>query len=213
MRSLEKANGSKDEQCQADPVTLIAGRLAEASAVNESIAKNQCEQIARIAKCIVDALKKGGKVVIFGNGGSAADAQHIAGELVGTFLDRKRRALPAIALNTNTSILTALANDFGYETVFSRQVEALVQRGDVAIGLSTSGKSPNVVLALKVAREKGAATIAFTGCGGGSLTTAVDYCFVVPSNSTPRIQEAHITVAHIVCELIEREFSHLGEDS
>lgn len=156
-----------------------------------------------MVKFIVAAYKRGGKVVLFGNGGSAADAQHIACELVGQFF-LKREAFPAIALTTNTSTLTAVANDYGYETVFSRQVEALVNEKDVVIGISTSGNSPSVVEAMKIAKIKGAKTIALTGNDGGKLAEAADLALIIPSNSTPRIQEAHITIGHIVCELVER---------
>jgi D-sedoheptulose 7-phosphate isomerase len=153
---------------------------------------------------LLKALDAGNKVILFGNGGSAADSQHIAGELVSKFR-RERKALPAIALTTDTSILTSIANDFGFEYVFARQVEALGAPGDIALGISTSGNSPNVIHALRVARQLGLVTIGFTGEDGGELKDAVDICFQVPSNSTPRIQEMHITVAHTLCELIEIE--------
>lgn len=152
---------------------------------------------------IIAALKKGGKVVFFGNGGSAADAMHLAGELVG-HLKLERPAIPAIALTANTSIITAIANDDGYETVFSRQVEALVNKNDVVIAISTSGNSPNVIRAVTAAKAKGARTIGLTGGSGGKLAGVVDLALVVPSNDTQRIQEAHITIGHIICELVER---------
>ncbi len=185
----------------------IAARLAENAAVNAAIAQRQCEIIARMAGCIVNAYRNGGKLLIFGNGGSAADAQHIAGEFMGTFLVRSRRALPALALSTNTSIVTALANDFGYETIFARQVEALAREEDVVMGISTSGKSANVVAAIKMAKHKRATTMVLTGCDGGILANIADYAFVAPSDSTPRIQEAHITVGHIICEIVEQAFT------
>jgi len=184
----------------------IAKRLEESAQVKLAIAKSKVREIESIARLIIAAYKRGGKVVLFGNGGSAADAQHIACELVGRFkLDRQ--ALAAIALTTDTSVLTAVANDCGYEMVFSRQVEALVDKKDVVIGISTSGDSPNVIEAIKVAKTKGAKTIGLTGGNGGKLAQVVDLALIVPSDSTPRIQEAHITIGHIVCELVERELS------
>ncbi len=145
-------------------------------------------------------------MVLFGNGGSAADAQHVAAELVNRFL-MDRDALAAISLSTDTSILTSVCNDADFDQVFSRQVRALVQKGDVAVGISTSGNSPNVINGLVAAREKGATAVGFTGRGGGELKDVVDVCFGVPSDSTPRIQEAHITVWHAICEVVEKEMS------
>ena len=184
----------------------IEERLEESARVKVALARGQIGEIERMAGLIIETYKAGGKVVLFGNGGSAADAQHLAGELVGKFLLR-RQAFPAIALTTNTSILTAVANDFGYDEVFTRQVEALVQEKDVVIGISTSGESPNVIKAFRLAREKGAKTIGLTGGNGGKLKEVADLVIVVPSDSTPRIQEAHITIGHIVCELVERELA------
>jgi len=187
----------------------IAERLEESAQVKRDIAKTKISEIERMANLIITAYKAGGKVVLFGNGGSAADAQHIAGELVGR-LELKRQAFPAIALTTNTSTLTAVANDYGYETVFSRQVEALVSEKDVVIGISTSGESPNVIEAMKMAKLKGAKTIGLGGGNGGKLAEVADLVLIVPSDSTPRIQEAHITIGHIVCELVERELAGAG---
>ncbi len=187
----------------------IAGMLEESARVKLALAKGNIAEIERMVSLIVTAVKAGGKVVLFGNGGSAADAQHLAGELVGRF-KLERRALPAIALTTNTSILTAMANDCGYETVFSRQVEALVSEKDVVIAISTSGNSPNVIEAVKAAKKKGARTIGLTGGSGGKLAEVADLVITVPSNDTPRIQEAHITIGHIVCELVERELAGTG---
>ncbi len=187
----------------------ITERLEESAQVKKVMAKSMVSEIERMANFIITAYKAGGKVVLFGNGGSAADAQHIACELVGRFM-LKRQAFPAIALNTDTSTLTAVANDCGYETVFSRQVEALVNEKDVVIGISTSGDSPNVLEAIKTAKTKGAKTIGLTGGNGGKLATAADLVLAVPSDSTPRIQEAHITIGHIVCELVEKELSDTG---
>lgn len=187
----------------------IVKRLEESAQVKKTIAKTKIGEIEHMVKLIITAYKTGGKVVLFGNGGSAADAQHIACELVGKFA-LKRQAFPAIALTTNASILTAVANDYGYEAVFSRQIEALVNERDVVIGISTSGNSPNVVEAVKTAKMKGAKTIGLTGGDGGRLAEVADLTLIVPSDITPRIQEAHITIGHIVCELVEKELSSIG---
>ena len=151
---------------------------------------------------IYRAIEQGGKVFFMGNGGSAADAQHLAAELIGRF-HAERRALPGIALSTDTSILTCLSNDYDFDIVFSRQLEALCRPEDVVIGLSTSGNSKNILKAMAVAKRIGAYTIGFTGQTGGALVGRVDLCFCVPSNSTPRIQEAHIFIGHTLCELVE----------
>ena len=184
----------------------IAKRLEESAQIKAIIARSMIDEIECMVNLIVMAYKAGGKVVLCGNGGSAADAQHIAGELVGQFM-LKRQAFPAIALTTNTSILTAVANDYGYEAVFSRQIEALVTEKDVVVAISTSGNSPSVVEAIEMAKAKGAKTIGLTGGNGGKLAKVADLVLTVPSDATPRIQEAHITIGHIVCELVERELS------
>lgn len=181
----------------------IADRLDEHARVLQEIARTKIGDIEKAADLIIASLKNGGKVIIFGNGGSAADAQHIAAELVGKF-KMERQALPAIALNTNTSIVTALANDYGYETVFRRQVEALGNKNDIVIGISTSGNSPVVIEAIEAANKMGAKTIGLTGGSGGKLAKAAGFAIIVPSDDTPRIQEAHITIGHIVCELVEK---------
>jgi D-sedoheptulose 7-phosphate isomerase len=155
---------------------------------------------------IAEAFQAGGKILIFGNGGSAADAQHFAGELVGR-LYLERKALPAIALSTNTSNITAIANDFGYDSVFARQVEALGVSGDVAIGITTSGNSANVVAGLNVARQNGLTTIGFSGGGGGTIRDTADLCLTIDTDDTPRCQEAHISAIHIICEWVERELA------
>jgi D-sedoheptulose 7-phosphate isomerase len=152
----------------------------------------------RLSAC----LKAGGKVLTFGNGGSAADAQHLAGELVGRFR-RDRAGLPALALTTDPSIITAVGNDLGYDQVFRRQVDAHGRKGDAAVGISTSGRSPNVVLALALARERGLLTLGLTGGGGGRLAGLVDVLIDVPSQDVPRIQEVHTMVVHILCEIVE----------
>jgi len=160
--------------------------------------------ITQLAGLLTDAFRAGRKLVLFGNGGSAADAQHVAAELVNRF-QMDRDPLAAIALTTDTSILTSWGNDVAFEQVFSRQVRALVQSGDVAVGISTSGNSPNVINGVIAAREMGATTVGFTGRSGGELKDLVDVCCHVPSDSTARIQEAQITIWHALCEVVERE--------
>jgi D-sedoheptulose 7-phosphate isomerase len=164
------------------------------------------DDCARIAEVLVTSYRAGGAMILFGNGGSAADAQHIAAELLGRFtLDRA--GLPAHALNVNTSALTAIANDFDFDAVFARQVAAIGRPGDVAVGLSTSGNSRNVIAAVRAAKERGMVTVGLTGAGGGQLMQEADHCLCVPSSDTPRIQECHILVGHIWCEIIERALS------
>src|ERR1700688_1007180 len=163
--------------------------------------------IAEVSAGLVDSFDKGNKVLLFGNGGSAADAQHIAAEFVGRFAFN-RPALPALALSVNSSCVTAIGNDYGFDQVFSRQLEALARPGDIAIGISTSGNSSNVVNAMLTARKLGLHTIALTGQSGGNLRSNVDHCICVPSNETPRIQECHILIGHIISELVEMEVFH-----
>jgi D-sedoheptulose 7-phosphate isomerase len=181
----------------------IISILDESIAVKEGI-KKFSSLIARISSEIIKAYRKKKKVVLFGNGGSAADAQHIAAELVGKFY-KERDSLPALAFHTNTSIVTATANDFGYDHVFERQVSSLVNEGDIVIGISTSGNSPNVIKGLIKARERKAFTIGFTGAKKNKIEELVDLCLKIPSDDTPRVQEAHITVGHIICYLVEQE--------
>jgi D-sedoheptulose 7-phosphate isomerase len=178
--------------------------LLESLQVKEEILRNQIGQIVAISQLIIDCLKKNGKVLVFGNGGSASDSQHIAAELVGRF-KKDRSALAGIALTTNTSIITSLANDYGYDVIFSRQIEALGQKNDVAIGISTSGKAKNVTMGLKQAKKMGIKTVALSGGDGGDIAKVADVSLLVPSAVTARIQEAHITIAHIICEIIEQE--------
>jgi D-sedoheptulose 7-phosphate isomerase len=178
--------------------------LLESIQVKEEILRNQIEQIYGIAQLMIDCLKKDGKVIVFGNGGSASDSQHIAAELVGRF-KKDRSALAGIALTTNTAIITSLANDYGYDVVFSRQVEALGKKNDVVLGISTSGKAKNVALGIKQAKKMGIKTVALSGGDGGDIVKLADVSLVVPSKITARIQEAHITIAHIICEMIEQE--------
>ena len=186
---------------------MKVGKLLERSIdVKKELAKqtSELEKIEEVAKAMAKALKDGRKVVLFGNGGSAADAQHIACELSGKF-KLKRQGLPAISLTTNTSSLTAIGNDFGYEHIFSRQAEGLVKPGDVAIGISTSGTSPNVINGIEEAKKREATTVGLTGAAGDKLCSAVDICIKVPSEDTALIQESHITIGHIICQLVEEE--------
>jgi D-sedoheptulose 7-phosphate isomerase len=163
-------------------------------------------EIGKVCGAIVSAFQQGNKLLLFGNGGSAADAQHIAADFVGRFAFN-RAALAAIALGVNGSSLTAIGNDYGFERVFARQVEALGRAGDVAVGISTSGNSPNVLQGLATAKKKGLLTVALTGKGGGELKgfESVDSCICAPADETPRIQECHILIGHVICEIVERE--------
>src|SRR5277367_6596685 len=163
--------------------------------------------IAKASEILVDALNHGNKILLCGNGGSAADAQHIAAEFVGRFAF-DRPALPALALSVNSSCVTAIGNDYGFDIVFSRQIEALGKNGDVVIGISTSGNSANVLQAMSTSRRLGIRTVAFTGCAGGKLRSEVDFCLSAPSNETPRIQECHILIGHIISELVEHTIFH-----
>jgi len=163
--------------------------------------------IAKISEIMVAAFEKGNKVFLFGNGGSAADSQHIAAEFVGRFAF-DRPPLPALALSVNTSCLTAIGNDYGFDLTFARQLEALAKPGDVAIGISTSGNSPNVLQGLAAAKKLGLHTVAFAGCTGGKMKNAADFCICAPSNETPRIQECHILIGHIISGLVEATIFH-----
>ena len=168
-----------------------------------TVAETLVEPIAECARLLVTALENGHKVLTMGNGGSAADAQHLAAELVGRFL-MERKALPAIALTTDTSILTAIGNDYGFDEVFKRQVEALARPGDILVGISTSGNSTNVVRALGAGRDIGVKTIGLLGRDGGEIGKLVDLALTIPSTDTPRVQEAHLLIIHILCDLIEK---------
>ncbi len=181
----------------------IRRQLEESAKLKRLVADTMAGEIELAAKALIACYARGGKVVLCGNGGSAGDAQHLAGEFVGRFL-RERRAVPAIALTTDTSILTAIGNDYGFDQVFSRQAEAHVNEGDVFIGISTSGNSANVLRALEVSKARRATTIGLTGNDGGELASAADIALTVPSSSTPRIQECHIVIGHILCDLAER---------
>ncbi len=183
---------------------IINRELAESIEVKKAVAGQLTENILDAANKVIASYHASGKVLLIGNGGSAADAQHIATELVGRF-QTERKALPAIALTTDSSVLTALANDYGYDTVFSRQLEALGKAGDVLIAITTSGISPNIVKAIETARSIGITVIALTGEGGGNVSNKADISIEVPSANTQRVQEAHITIGHIICHLVEKE--------
>lgn len=183
----------------------IAAVFEESLQVKEATWKENATAIERAVEQLVRCLKQGGKVLIFGNGGSAADAQHFAAELVGRF-EQEREALAAVALTTDTSILTALGNDYGFDTVFARQIEALGRPQDAAVGLSTSGKSPNVLKGLDTAKRLGLFTLGLTGSFTGAFDEVCDIVLSVPSMDTPRIQESHICLIHCLCELIEDAF-------
>ena len=185
-----------------DKIKRIIEKSSEVKA--SLLSKESLELIEKIAKTIVSTIAKGRKILVFGNGGSAADSQHMVAELVGRF-KKERKGIPAIALTANTSTITALSNDYGYGVSFKRQIEALGKEGDVAVGISTSGAAENVVEAMKLAKVMGLSAIALTGSGGGNLKSAADIAIVVKSNDTPRIQETHILIIHILCELIENE--------
>jgi len=175
--------------------------LSHQATIAQVISASQ-EPLARAAQLMVQTLQNGHKILLCGNGGSAADAQHIAAELTGRY-KTERRGLPAIALTTDTSALTAIANDFGYDKVFSRQVEALANQGDLLIGISTSGNSLNILLALEQAKAIGCATLGLTGNSGGKMNALCDINLVVPSNNTPRIQEMHILFGHVLCQIVD----------
>jgi len=182
---------------------VLARSLEEHLKTFQALIDSRLAEIEAAGSLIWEALKSGNKILLCGNGGSAADAQHIAAELVGRY-EQERRAFPAISLTTDTSALTAVSNDYGYEEVFARQVEALAVPGDVLIAISTSGKSPSVVKAADQARARGCKTIALTGCSGEPLTAHCDLAVVVPSDRTSRVQEAHITIGHLWCEIVDR---------
>lgn len=192
-----------------DQKTVVDQSLSEQLAAHMAVFEQLTTLITPIeqaAEKLVEVLRSGNKILLAGNGGSAADAQHIAAELTGRYL-RSRKGLPAIALTTDTSALTAIGNDFGFEQIFSRQVEALAVAGDALIVYSTSGNSANIIAAVNLAKANGCLTIALTGASGGKLKDLVDTCFCMPSHETPRIQEAHAFVGHALCDLIDRQFT------
>lgn len=182
--------------------SLLTRSLKEHLEAIQALLDSRLAEIDGAGRLICEALRAGNKILLCGNGGSAADAQHIAAELVGRY-ERQRKPFPAVSLTTDTSALTALSNDYGYEEVFARQVEALAVAGDVLIAISTSGKSPNIVKAVEKARAIGCKTIALTGCAGEPLALQCDLAIVVPSERTSRVQEAHITIGHLWCEMVD----------
>ena len=183
--------------------SIIQNEFKEHLKVGKDTMESISKAIEKAAKICIDSLKNGRKILIFGNGGSAADSQHIAAEIVGRY-KVERKGLPAIALTTDTSALTAIGNDYGYLHVFDRQVEALANKGDVLIGISTGGTSSNVISALKLANDLGCKTIGLSGKGGGEFISLCDVNIIVPSEDTPRIQEMHIVIGHTICHLIEQ---------
>jgi D-sedoheptulose 7-phosphate isomerase len=189
-------------------IEAIRNAVAESLELKKKFFSTNEALIAQVAREICAALENGNKVLLYGNGGSAADSQHIAAEWVGRF-QRERRPLPAIALTTDTSILTAVGNDYGYEQIFVRQVRALGRKGDISIGISTSGNSPNVLAATEAARELGMITVGLTGGDGGKLGAKVQYHLNVPHKSSARVQEIHIMVGHILCSLSDENMKGL----
>lgn len=182
--------------------TIVLTAFADSARVKQQFAREHADRIVQVATLIANAFQNGNKVLLFGNGGSSTDAAHIAAEFVGRY-QRDRVPLPAIALATDIAAITCIANDYGYEELFARQVRAHGRKGDIAIGISTSGNSPNVLKGVAAARDGGLTTIAWTGANGGKLAALVDYPFIVPSTVTSRIQESHITLGHVLCELVE----------
>ncbi len=206
---VEKIRGkseSKQVESKNEKSDGIEKSLKQHIEIFQNVLATEINSIQKCAELILETLESGGKILICGNGGSAADAQHIAAEFVGRY-ETERKALPAIALTTDTSALTAIANDYGFERVFARQVEALGRTGDLLIALSTSGNSPNVNAAVMAARQIGCKTLGLTGSGGKKLASLCDACILVPAKRTARIQEAHITIAHIWCEIVDAKFA------
>jgi phosphoheptose isomerase len=197
--------GQSPRALSNDRADLVTATLADTIALHERVKQSDPQPVLAAAEAIVEALGGGGKLLLFGNGGSAADAQHVAAELVGRF-QVTRAALSAVALTTDTSVLTSVGNDEAFSRVFARQIEALGREGDVALGISTSGRSPNVVSALEAARTRGLKTIALTGRDGGAVGRAAEIHVNVPSESTARVQEVHRTLLHVICDLVERAF-------
>lgn len=184
----------------------IINQINDSAATKKAIVENEAliNLLVEVAQTCVEVYRQGKKILIAGNGGSAADAQHFAAELVGRY-GFDRPSLPSIALTTDTSNLTAIGNDYGYEYIFSRQLEGLAQEGDLFIGISTSGNSQNVINAFVSAKDRGVTTVALVGRDGGKMAAMADYAIIVPSNATPRIQESHLLIEHMICDIIEKE--------
>ncbi|MHB8881834.1 MAG: D-sedoheptulose-7-phosphate isomerase [Thermodesulfovibrionales bacterium] len=180
----------------------IKKEFKESIAVKEAFLQGHLDTIVEVARAIAAAFNDGGKVILFGNGGSSCDASHIAGEFVNRF-KRERPGLPAIALNTDIAVITSIANDYDFSEIFARQLKALAAENDLVIAITTSGQSPNVLKALDVARKKKLKTVLLTGSKGEKLSSKVTYAFVVPSDNTPRVQETHITLGHVLCLMVE----------
>ncbi|HIE43837.1 MAG TPA: SIS domain-containing protein [Candidatus Omnitrophica bacterium] len=176
--------------------------------VKEKVLEKCISSIKEIVIATIETLRDGGKIILFGNGGSASEAEHFVCELVGKFF-KKKKALPAIALSTNTSVITAVGNDFSFQEIFSREIEALGKEKDLAIGFSTPGNSENILRGIMTAKNKGMKTVGLSGCDGGKLKEIADICVIVPSFHSPHIQEAHVTIIHLICELVEEEFTSL----
>lgn len=202
---LERLRPKKPREDQVASGNEIVDSLGEHAAVMARVGEAAVDSIRSCANILIETLKRGGKILVCGNGGSAADAQHIAAELVGRY-ETERRALPAIALTTDTSALTAIANDYDFSRVFARQVEALANKDDCLIAISTSGESSNVIAAVMTARDYGCRVVGMTGENGKKLASLSDACLMIPSSRTARIQEAHIVAAHIWCGIIEKQF-------
>ena len=208
---VEKIRGVESRESRVESDNLIFNSLNEHLEVFGKVISETSETIEKCAELIFETFQKGGKVLICGNGGSAADAQHLAAEFVGRY-ETERVGLPAIALTTDTSALTAISNDYGFERIFARQIEALARKDDILIAISTSGNSPNVISAVMSARASGCKIIGMTGAKGKKLASLCDLCILIPSDRTARIQEAHITIAHIWCEIIDAKFSQKNFD-
>ncbi|MGB9068773.1 MAG: D-sedoheptulose 7-phosphate isomerase [Candidatus Acidiferrales bacterium] len=194
----------KTQESTKQLADLVQDRIQRSIAVKQALLSNAVfhDLVAQAAMQIVRALRAGGKILFFGNGGSAADAQHLAAEFTGRYL-KERQALPALALHANSSAVTAIGNDYGFDLVFARQMEAFGKEGDVAVGISTSGNSRNVLRALEVAKSHSIYTVALTGSSGGKMKDVADCTICIPSEETPRIQECHILAGHIICEIVE----------
>ena len=180
----------------------ILKSFKDSISVKQKFVDEYMETIIEVSRLMADAMNNGNKLLLFGNGGSACDASHIAAEFVNRF-QRERPAFPAIALNSDMAVITSIANDYDYSTIFERQLKALAQEGDVVIAISTSGNSPNVIKAVETASKRGLKVVALTGAKGDKLASMSDYVFAVPSNDTPRVQETHITLGHVLCQMVE----------
>ena len=207
MVDAEQRSRALLDHGDTDTESLVRRRLTESIQCHQRTLSSDCvEQAATVARHIVASIRNGGQVLFFGNGGSSMDAGHLAAELMGRFY-RERAPLPAVSLSDATAVVTAIGNDYAYEEIFARQVRGLGRAGDVAIGLTTSGNSANVVRALSVARERGLFAVALTGATGGRVREVVDICVQVPADDTPRVQEVCMNLGHIICEIVEAELA------